>query len=96
MRRDSEDVLKTSSSVRRDSEDVLTTSSSVQGPELVLGLLGIASLRSICRKEMTSSLFYGDNNLHQTVIETFYAFYRVTTTFGDDHTDTIGGPGTFT
>ncbi|VDP08091.1 unnamed protein product [Heligmosomoides polygyrus] len=43
---------------------------------------------------MTSSLYYGDNNLHQAVIETFYAGYRVTETLGDDHTDTTVGPGT--
>ncbi|VDO19618.1 unnamed protein product [Heligmosomoides polygyrus] len=43
---------------------------------------------------MASSLLYGDNNLHQAVIETFYACYRLTETFEDDHTDTIGGPGT--
>ncbi|VDP43599.1 unnamed protein product [Heligmosomoides polygyrus] len=38
---------------------------------------------------MTSSLFYGDNNLQQAVIETFYACYLVTETFGDDHTNTL-------
>ncbi|VDP08131.1 unnamed protein product [Heligmosomoides polygyrus] len=43
---------------------------------------------------MASSLLYGDNNLHQAVIETFYACNRVTEMLGDDHTDTIGGPGT--
>ncbi|VDP55380.1 unnamed protein product [Heligmosomoides polygyrus] len=41
---------------------------------------------------MTLSLFYGDNNLHHAVIETFYACYRVTETFGDDNTDTAAGP----
>ncbi|VDO83074.1 unnamed protein product [Heligmosomoides polygyrus] len=41
---------------------------------------------------MTSSLFYGDHNLHQAVIETFYACNRVTETLGDDHTDTTGPP----
>ncbi|VDO79461.1 unnamed protein product [Heligmosomoides polygyrus] len=43
---------------------------------------------------MTSALFYGDHDLHQGVIETFYACNRVTETLGDDHTNTIGGPGT--
>ncbi|VDP46410.1 unnamed protein product [Heligmosomoides polygyrus] len=32
---------------------------------------------------MASSFLYGDNNLHQAVIETFYACYRVTETFVD-------------
>ncbi|VDO84774.1 unnamed protein product [Heligmosomoides polygyrus] len=48
----------------------------------------------ISGEEMASSLLYGDNNLHQAVIETFYACNRVTETLGDDHTDTTGGPGT--
>ncbi|VDP13522.1 unnamed protein product [Heligmosomoides polygyrus] len=66
----------------------------MQGPELVLGLLGATCLRSIRGKEMTSSLFYSDNNPHQAVIETFYACSRVTETLGNDHTDATGGPGT--
>ncbi|VDP19031.1 unnamed protein product [Heligmosomoides polygyrus] len=43
---------------------------------------------------MTSSLFHGDNNLHQAVIETFYTCNRVTETLGDDYIDTTAGPGT--
>ncbi|VDO82764.1 unnamed protein product [Heligmosomoides polygyrus] len=41
---------------------------------------------------MASSLFYGDNNLHQAVIETLYACNRDTETFGDNQTDTTAGP----
>lgn len=40
-------------------------------------LFGTPSLRSIHRKKVTSSLFYDDNNLHQTVIEAFYVCDRV-------------------
>ncbi|VDP02155.1 unnamed protein product [Heligmosomoides polygyrus] len=50
--------------------------------------------RSIRRKETTPSILYDYSNLPQAVIDTFYACNFVTEAFGDDHTDSIGGPGT--
>lgn len=41
---------------------------------------------------MTPLLFYGENDLHLVVIETFYACDHVTETFGDDHKDITGYP----
>ncbi|VDP63932.1 unnamed protein product [Heligmosomoides polygyrus] len=65
-----------------------------QGPKLVLRSLGAACLRSVCGEEMIHTLFSSNNDLHQAVTETFHACNRISETFGDDHTNTAGSPGT--
>ncbi|VDP46014.1 unnamed protein product [Heligmosomoides polygyrus] len=65
-----------------------------QGPKLVLGSLGAACLRSVRREEMIHLLFSSNNNLHQMITETIHDCNRISETFGDDHTNTAGGPGT--
>ncbi|VDP39068.1 unnamed protein product [Heligmosomoides polygyrus] len=65
-----------------------------QSPKLILGLIGAASLRNIRREEVIESLLSGDNDLHQG--KAFDTYKRVTKSFGDDYSDTTGGPGTST
>ncbi|VDO76785.1 unnamed protein product [Heligmosomoides polygyrus] len=67
-----------------------------QAPKLFLGLIGAATLRSIRREEVIESLLRGDNDLHQPIAIAFDAYNRVTKSFGDDYSDTTGGPGTST
>ncbi|VDP26083.1 unnamed protein product [Heligmosomoides polygyrus] len=40
------------------------------------------------------SLLNGDNDLHQSTVKALNAYNRVTKSFGDDYSDTTGGPGT--
>ncbi|VDP28378.1 unnamed protein product [Heligmosomoides polygyrus] len=67
-----------------------------QVPKLILGLIGAASLWSIRREEVIESLLRGDNDLHEPIVIAFNAYNRVTKSFGDDYSDTTGGPGTST
>ncbi|VDP07571.1 unnamed protein product [Heligmosomoides polygyrus] len=67
-----------------------------QAPKLFLGLIGAATLRSIRGEEMIESLVRGDNDLHQPIVIAFNAYNRVTKSFGDNYSDTAGGPGTST
>ncbi|VDP05942.1 unnamed protein product [Heligmosomoides polygyrus] len=67
-----------------------------QAPKLILGLIGAASLRSIRREEVIESLLSGDNDLHQPIVKALGTYNRVTKSFGDDYSDTTGGPGTST
>ncbi|VDO90614.1 unnamed protein product [Heligmosomoides polygyrus] len=67
-----------------------------QAPKLILGLIGAASLRSIRREEVIESLLSGNNDLHQSIVKAFDAYNRVTKSFGDDDSNSTGGPGTST
>ncbi|VDO90360.1 unnamed protein product [Heligmosomoides polygyrus] len=51
-----------------------------QAPKLILGLIGTASLRSICREEVEESLLSGDNDLHQSIVKALDAYNRVSET----------------
>ncbi|VDO66568.1 unnamed protein product [Heligmosomoides polygyrus] len=59
-----------------------------QSPKLILGLIGAASLRCICREEVIESLLSGDNDLHQSTVKALDAYNRVTKSLGDDYPDT--------
>ncbi|VDP06864.1 unnamed protein product [Heligmosomoides polygyrus] len=63
-----------------------------QAPKLFLGLIRAASLRSIRREEVIESLLRDDNDLHQSIVKALNAYNRVTKSFGDDYSDTTGGP----
>ncbi|VDO73449.1 unnamed protein product [Heligmosomoides polygyrus] len=65
-----------------------------QIPKLILGLIRAATLRRMRREEVIESLFRGDNDLHQSIVKALDAYNRVTKSFGDDYSDTTGGPGT--
>ncbi|VDO68655.1 unnamed protein product [Heligmosomoides polygyrus] len=67
-----------------------------QAPKLILGLIGAASLRSIRREKVIESLLSGNNDLHQPIVTALDTYNRVTKSFGDDYSDTTGGPGTYT
>ncbi|VDP62784.1 unnamed protein product [Heligmosomoides polygyrus] len=67
-----------------------------QVPKLILGLIGAASLRSIRREEVIESLLSGDNDLHQSIVKALNAYNRVTKSFGDDDSNSTGGPETST
>ncbi|VDP05691.1 unnamed protein product [Heligmosomoides polygyrus] len=63
-----------------------------QAPKVFFGLVVAATLRNIRRGEVMESLLSGDNNLHQPIVIAFNAYNRVTKSFGDDYSDTTGGP----
>ncbi|VDO90143.1 unnamed protein product [Heligmosomoides polygyrus] len=67
-----------------------------QAPKLFLGLIGAATLRSMRREEGIESLLSGDNDLHQSIVKALDPYNRVTKSFGDDYSDTVGGSGTST
>ncbi|VDO70877.1 unnamed protein product [Heligmosomoides polygyrus] len=65
-----------------------------QAPKPILDSIGAASLRSIRGEEAIESLLSGDNDLRQSIVKAFGTYNRVTKSFGDDYSDTSGGPGT--
>ncbi|VDO70528.1 unnamed protein product [Heligmosomoides polygyrus] len=67
-----------------------------QVPKLILGLIKATSLRSIRREEVMESLLSGDNDLHLSIVKAFDAYNRVSKSFGDDDSNSTGGPGTST
>ncbi|VDO75760.1 unnamed protein product [Heligmosomoides polygyrus] len=67
-----------------------------QAPQLILGLIGAASLRSIGREEVIGSLLSGGNDLHQSIVKALNPYNRVTKSLGGDYSDTTSGPRTST